>query len=264
MAAPESLAQGGSQEPSAVQTQPPKKTGRDAWTVQTEQQAIAKAREIVGLPDGSPARLSAELVTLAEDNTPFLHDQIVGRPIWHVVIADWKLQLKSAPPGEEDQYSRVFDVFIDPTNGHLLKASSRWPEGVPPIAPEPSAKSAEEQMPRSGLEKYLAFPDALPRVDLLRALDVVQNNVACPFLAKQIVAHYVMQTQMRGKPRAVWAITLRGIPPVKSPPPGVSVDALNHIRSIIDGETGKFLGAGTCPQPETGAPPGTGEGAEQR
>jgi hypothetical protein len=255
MVAGASLGQSRAQEPATAQTQPVKKTGRDAWAIQTEPQAIAKAREIVGLPERSPARLSAELVTLAEDNTPFLRDQIVGRPIWHVVIAGWKLELKSARPGEEDQYSRAFDLLIDPANGRLLKASSRWPEGVPPIAPEPSAQSAEEQMPRSGLEMYLGFPDAPPRVDLLRALDIVQQKgEGDPFLAKQIVAHYVVQTRMGGKARAVWAITLRGIGPIKPPPPGVSEDALNHVRNIIDGETGKFLGAGTCPQPDTPAP----------
>jgi hypothetical protein len=120
-------------------------------------------------------------------------------------------------------------------------------------------------MPRSGLEKYVGFPDVAPRVRLLQALEIVmKKGGGNPYLAKQIVAHYVMQTWMGGKPRAVWAITLRGIPPIEPPDPGVSVDALNHIRNIVDGETGKWLGAGTCPQPETGAPPATAEGAEGR
>jgi hypothetical protein len=264
LAARGTLAQSHAQEPSAPQTQPVEETGRGGWAIQTEHQAIGKAREIVGLPDRSPARLSAQLVTLAEDNTPFLHHRIAGRPIWQVVIKDWRLQLKSAPAGEEDQYSRVFDVFIDPTNGHLLKAISRWPQGVPPIAPEPSARSAEDQMSRSDSETYVAFPDAPPRVDLLRALDMLrEHGVAEPLAARQIVAHYVLRSTMGAKPRPVWAITLRGIPPIKTPPPGVSIDALNHIRVILDAETGKWLCATTTPQPETGAPPGTGEGAEQ-
>jgi len=258
-------AQSRPQEPPPAQTQPAKETGREGWAIQTEQQAVGRTREIVGLPDRSPARLSAELVTLAEDNTPFLHDQIVGRPIWRVVIADWKLELKSAPPDEQDQYSRLFDVFIDPKNAHLLKVISRWPEGVPVIAPEPSPGSAEDQMSRSDSERYVGFPDAPPRVDLLRALDILRKDgVAEPLLAKQIVAHYVLRSTMGRKARAVWAITLRGIPPIKPPPPAVSIDALNHIRAIFDAETGEWLCATTTPQPETGAPPAETKGAEER
>ncbi len=263
LASREASAQGPDQEPAAVQTRPSQKTAREAWAVQTEAQAVAKAREIVGLGTVSSPRLSAELTTLAEDNTPFLHGQLVGRPIWRVVIQGWRLQLTSAPPSDEDQYARMFDLLIDPRNGHLLKASSRWPEGVPTIAPEPSAASAEEQMPRSGLERYLGFPETPPGVSLLDALNaVLKEGEGNPLQAKQIIAHYVMQTRMDCKPRAVWAITLRGIAPLKPPPAGVSPDALNHVRNIIDANTGRFLGAGTCPQPDTGAPPATGEDPE--
>jgi hypothetical protein len=249
---------------STAQSRPAETRAHPSWAIRHEQDAVSRAREIVGLPEESPPPMSAQLVTLAVDNTPFLHDRIEGRPIWDVVIADWRLKLESAPTNSRDQYSRVFDIFIDPTDGKLLKAVSRWPEGVPAVAPEPSAQSAEEQMPRSGREKYLGFPDGQARVTLLRALDIVMAEGDNPLIAKQILAHYVMQTRMRGKPRPVWAITLRGIPPIKSPPPGVSVDALNHIRVIIDAETGKWLGAGTCPQPETGAPPAETKDAEEK
>jgi hypothetical protein len=246
-----------------AQSQPAIQTGRDAWTIQTEQQAIARAREIVGLPDRSPARLSAERVTLAEDNTPFLHEQIVGRPIWHIVIADWKLELKSAAPDEEDPISRTFDVFIDPTDGKLLKAASRWPENVPPVASQPSARSAEEQMPRSDEERYHGFPDPPPRINLVRALDIVhKDGSVSPYLAKQIVAHYVMQSTMNGKPRAVWAITLWGIPPLPSSYPGVPVDSRNHIRTVVNAETGRCLFSSTSPQPERAGPTPEVEGAD--
>jgi len=255
MVTAESLAQSGSGGSSVAQTQPAKAISREAWALKSEENAVGRAREIVGLPEKAPPRFSAELTTLAEDNTPFLHDQIAGRPIWHVVITDWKLQLKSAPADEEDPYSRVFDVFIDPTDGKLLKAVSRWPDGVPPIAPEPSAQSAEEQIPRSDQERYHGFPDAPPRIDLLHALDLAQRDtVAQPLLAKQIVVHYVLRSKMGGNPRAVWAITVRGIPPLPSSHPDVPVDARNHIRTIIDADTGKCLGSSTTPQPDTAAP----------
>jgi hypothetical protein len=255
MAAMHALAQGQPLSASSVQTQPAKQTGRQGWSIEAEQQAIAKAREIVGLPEGTAPKFSAEVTSLAEDNTPFLHDQVVGRPLWHVVIADWKLELKSAAPGEHDQFARVFDVFLDPRDGKLLKAVSRWPENVPPIAPQPSARSAEEQMPRSDDERYHGFPDPPPLIDLLHALDIVQRDGSpSPYLAKQIIAHYVMESTRGGKPRAVWAITLWGTPPFESSYPGVPVDARNHMRSVVNAETGKCLFSTTTPQPETPGP----------
>ena len=263
LAARPTPAQSHPRERPAAQSQPAKQADGQSWTIQSEQQAISKARQIVGLPDRSAARVSAELVTLAEDNMPFLHNQVVGRPIWRAVIKDWKFELESAPPDEQDQYSRVLDVFIDPEKGRLLKAISRWPEGVPAIAPEPSSGSAEDQMSRSDSERYVGFPDFPPGVDLLRALDIIRKNgVAQPLAAPQIVAHYVLRSTMAGKARPVWAITLRGIPPIRPPLPGLPIDAFNHIRVILDPETGKWLCSTTTPQPETGAPPADAKGTE--
>jgi hypothetical protein len=245
--------EGASQPPS--QTQPARESVREAWTVRTEQQAIARAREITGLPGSSPPKFSAEVTTLAEDNTPFLHAQIEGRPIWKVVIAGWMLDLKSGGPDEHDRFARTFDVFIDPIDGKLLKAVSRWPEGVPPIAPQPSAQSAEEQMPRSDDERYHGFPDPPPLIDLVHALDIVQRDgSSSPYLAKQIIAHYVMESTRGGKPRPVWAITHWGIPPFEASYPGVPVDARNHMRTVVNAETGKCLFSTTTPQPEKPGP----------
>lgn len=225
---------------------------RKDWKVRDDGEALAQARQILGLAEKAPPRLSAALVTLAEDNTPFLNEKLVGRPIWHVVAVGWRLELPSAPEGAQDRLRRTFDVFLDPKDGALLKLASRWPEGVPTIAPEPPATFAEEQMKRAGLEKYHGFLKSGPRVDFVRALDVVyKEGVGDPLAAKQIVAHCVMRSAMGQKPRAVWAITLRGIPPLKTAYPGVPIDARNHIRNIVDAKTGKWLSAGTSPQPQT-------------
>jgi hypothetical protein len=249
------LGQGRTERPASAQSQPAKGTTREAWSIQTERQAIAKAREVIGLPEDAPAKFSGKVTTLAEDNTPFLHSQIEGRPIWQVVITGWQLDLKSAGPDEHDRFARVFDVFIDPTDGKLLKAVSRWPENVPTIAPQPSARSAEEQMPRSDDERYHGFPDPPPLIDLVRALDIVQRDgSSSPYLAKQIIAHYVMESTRGGKPRPVWAITLWGIPPFEASYPGVPVDARNHMRTVVNAETGRCLFSTTTPQPEKPGP----------
>lgn len=226
---------------------------RKEWKIRDDGEAIAQARQILGLSEKSSARVSATLVTLAEDNTPFLNEKLVGRPIWQVVITDWRLELASAPQEARDSFGRTFDVFLDPPNGALLKLASRWPDGVPVIAPEPPAAFAAEQMKRAGLERYHGFVSPAPPVDFVRALDVVyKDGVGDPLVAKQIVAHCIMRSAMEQKPRAVWAITLRGIAPLKAAYPGVPIDARNHIRNIVDAKTGKWLSAGTSPQPQTG------------
>lgn len=225
------------------------------WVVRNEEQAIAKAREIIGVSERDIPNVTAKLVTLAEheDKTPFLHDQIIGRPIWQIVITKWKLRLPSAASDEKDLYERTFDIFVDPKNGHLLKILSRWPKGVPQIAPRPPADSAEEQLKNAGLEKYHRFPERKPTINFIEALDVVlKKGFGSPLYSKQILAHYVVRSEMRREPRRVWAITLHGIPPFEAMGgPGVPEDARNHMRNIVDAETGKWLCGHTSPQPIT-------------
>ena len=247
----DALGQAPNHEQQKPQAQGANADNREDWTITGKEQAAAQARKIVGLLDKTPAKVTAKLVTLKEDNTPFLKNEIVGRPIWHVVIADWKLQLKSAPLESQDAYTRIFDVFVDSKNGRLLKLSSRWPAGVAAIEPQPPADFAEERMKEAGQEKYHAFPKTEPHINFLQALDVVfRDGVGNPLVAKQIVAHYVVRSSMGRKPQSVWAVTLRGIPPLKTAYPGVPIDARNHIRNIVDARTGKWLSAGTSPQPQ--------------
>lgn len=224
---------------------------RANWALQGADQAVAKARQIVGLSDRMDLPGSAEIVILAEDNTPFLSDQIIGRQVWHIVISNWRLELKSAPADVKDSYTRTFDIFVDPRNGDVLKIVSRWPEGVPPIAREPGARAFTEQMRRSGDEKYHGFPEEKPRINFLDALDSILKDGGNPLNAEQIVGQYVLWSRLGREPRSVWAITLRGIHPLwEAAYPGVGVDARNHLRHIVDAQTGKWLCAGTSPQPE--------------
>jgi hypothetical protein len=234
-------------------------TGAD-WSIHREDLAVVAALRILGIPENRATACSAELITVAEDNTPFLSDQIVGRTIWKVVVESGRLQLESALPGFEDAFERVFDVLVDPENGIILKIVSRWPDGIPEIAPEPPSWSAEEQMRRSGLEVYHGFPAEKPKISFLEALDIVlTQGTGSPLVAKQISAHYVIQSKMGREARPVWAINLRGIPPLEvGGGPGmaeetrrraVPVEARNHIRNIVDARSGKWLSASTSPQP---------------
>ncbi len=222
------------------------------WVAQNKEQAIAKVRAILGLSGREDLPVGAKVVFLAEDNTPFLSGQVIGRPVWHVVISDWRLQLKSAPPDVEDLYARTFDVFLGAEDGHLLKIVSRWPEGVPPIAPEPGPASYTDQIRRAGVERYHGFPDEEPQIKFLDALDAVLKDGGNTLGAEQIVGQYVIRSSMGQEPRPVWAITLRDTQPFwESSFPGVGINARNHMRHIVDAQTGKWLCAGSTPQPTT-------------
>ncbi|HWL93380.1 MAG TPA: hypothetical protein VNT79_07580 [Phycisphaerae bacterium] len=216
-----------------------------------QSRAIAEALEVFGIRDSDSVSAEARVVTLSEDKTPFLHDQITNRPIWQVTIADYRLKLRSAPEGHEDSISRTFDVLIDPTGNRLLKITSRWPEGYKESAPEPRAAFAEDRFRDSGREVYHGFPDPPPAVNFLQALNIIYTTAADPYDAKQIVAHYVARSTLGRKPQDVWAINLRGITPFESSYPGVLECARDHKRHIVDAKSGKWLFASTSPQPET-------------
>lgn len=224
---------------------------RSNWALKDTDQAIAKARKILGVADQMVLPSSAEIVALVEDNTPYLSNQIIARAVWHVVISNWRLELKSAPPDVKDSYARTFDIFLDPLNGHLLRIVSRWPEGVPRIAPEPGAESYTTQMRQSGQERYHALPEEDPPISFLDALDGMFQGGQIPLLEEQLVGQYVTWSTMGRPPRPVWVITLRGTRPLwNSTHPGAAISARNHMRYIVDPKTGKWITGSSTPQPE--------------
>ena len=140
--------------------------------VRTARKAVDRAIKLLGAPRELASTAEAELVILETDDTPFLHEQVVGRPIWEIVIPKWKLKLKSAK-GVEDAFERTFDVLLDPENGNVLRVASRWPQGVAGEPPDLPAQSAEDQMWGTSKEKYDSFPDEEPRITFAQALEVV-------------------------------------------------------------------------------------------
>ena len=98
---------------------------RSKWTIREQPAAIAHARRILGLPQNASLPASAELITVVQDNTPYLSEQVVGRPIWHVVVEKCRIVLVSGTDSLEDAYERTFDILIHPRNGALLRISSR-------------------------------------------------------------------------------------------------------------------------------------------
>jgi len=196
-------------------------------------------------------------INVYKDNTPFIHDHIQGK-LWLVEIKNVRLKLKSAIPGYEDKYVRDFEALIDPNTGNFLKITSKYKGFAPEMRPEPNSAVAEKQLIGSR-EKYLGFPQVQPNITFLDALNsVLIKGVGSPFLAKEIDGIYVMHSEMNAEPRPVWVITLRGIPPLElSGPMGATPEEymspvwqMNHIRNIIDANSGEFLSASNIPQPE--------------
>ena len=221
------------------------------WSVRNEEQVLARVAELSGLPQDLVQESVVKLVTVEEDNTPFLSEQIIGRSLWQVTTPKWKLQLPSAAPKYEDRYERTFVILVDPVNGSILKIASLWPQHVPGEPSEVPVRSAEAQMRNA--ERYHGFPPAEPAVTFLGAVDVVRRKgLGNPLVAKQIVAHYVMQSRMGGQPTAVWAITLRGIRIEVPAPQALTGEllpnpAVSRMRNIVDANTGEWLQANNVP-----------------
>lgn len=76
--------------------------GDSEGRVQRAQGAIARSWRMLGLDSTVSLPASATLVTLKADNTPYLSEKLLGRPLWHVVISGWSLKLKSYPPQYKD------------------------------------------------------------------------------------------------------------------------------------------------------------------
>lgn len=228
-----------------VQQEPAQKP---AWAVADSAAAIARARAILGLKDRDQNTLHAQIEIAEKDETPRLRQKVLGRPVWRITVPNWSFALDSSPPGFRDKYKRTVDVVLDAKDGFLVSVRSRWPENEPSIAPEPDAASAAEQMERAGGEKYLEFPIALPAISFLGALDTIQRSGGAPLSSKQIVGQYVVRSTRYHKPRSIWAITFRGVPPIK-PPPGLPTDAIYQRRWIVDAETGKWLSMSNIPKP---------------
>jgi hypothetical protein len=82
---------------------------------------------------------------------------------------------------------------------------------------------------------------------------VLSHGIGSPFLAKEIHGVYVMHSRMGSTPRPVWAITLRGLPPMAargSYGDTIPVWQRNHMRNVLDARSGEVLFATNSPQPE--------------
>lgn len=218
--------------------------------------AVMEACAITGL--GSEYHPSATLVVMEKDTTPFLSERMSEKVAWKITMRDWKIVLPGLAPRYKDWYTRVLDVFVDPMTGQFLKASTRWPEGEAPIAPEPDAESGAQQMLAAGKEKYHGLVTERPAISFFDAIGIMEKQGGNPRAAKQIVAIYVVWSVMDREPMPMWVITLRGVPPIQprggGPNHGVHEDLRNHFRYVVDPINRSLAYGSTAPQPDRPRP----------
>ncbi len=133
-----------------------KSVDTSSWTVKGSKAAVQKAERVLGLAPGAHP-VTAELIKLMDDDTPFLTQYLIEKPIWQVVVRELVLDLPSATPEERDPYVRTIDVLVRPQDGRVVRIRSRWPAEEPPMPREPGAYSATCQIYGSGFTVYQGF-----------------------------------------------------------------------------------------------------------
>jgi hypothetical protein len=223
----------------------------DGPDLTTQEAAIERARKLSGLHELTQ-KIEARRNVIAASNLPFLSNQVLGKPAWFVTFFEATLRLPNSSRGARDEYPREFVVVLLEQGGKLVSISSIYQGEHPDLRPPAPADSAQEQL-EDEEEIYTGFPAQDPKVRFLEALGVVMaKGSGNPYAAKTIEAVYVTETLMGAPPRAVWAITLRGLPPFRAHGRGadsVPVWQRNHMRNVLDAMTGEFLFATNSPQP---------------
>jgi hypothetical protein len=232
-----------------------KKTKRkdmtDLHPISTVNEAVAQAIRLTNL-DTLTKKITAQRVTVQDERTPYIWKQYIDKTAWQVEFDEVSLKFKTSMPDFEDKYKRKFVVLLDEKTGQLINITSKFDGKDSDLREQPSGATAESQL-KAENETYYGLPTKEPKLTFLAALEVVLNKgMGSPFLAKEIYGNYVMHSRGGSPQRAVWVITLRGLPPIAAHGPGgdsVPVWQRNHLRNVVDDETGVNLFATNSPQP---------------
>ena len=218
--------------------------------------AIEVACKSVGLIHLNGAKVTARQIQLTGQFMPFLHGDLRGKSSWRIEFSNIDLAKTTGRASLGNRYVKHLVVVLAPNTGQVLCVTSTWPDGVERIPPYPSVQEEERQL-RARDVTYTRLPAKEPQVTLLEAIGS-KDMAFWSKDVKQIHACYINESTIKYADRPVWAIQLRGFPPFVPPvPPGadpssISENQRNHIRNVVDAESGEWLGAGTVPQPVEG------------
>jgi hypothetical protein len=207
-------------------------------------QAVTIAASDLGIRSFRKSDVTAERSAFADESVPFLRREIMGQTVYRVVFHNVAL----TEGGNVNRFITTLVAFVSASTGRLLKVTSVWPKDCPRIADQPGCAEEERQL---GDERYVSFPDERPLVSLI---DALQKTPHWSTQVKQVHALRVLHSCTQHNKRAVWIIYLRGIgvDPLKAhmdPQGKMADDAFNHMRNLVDSQTGEWLWADTFPQP---------------
>jgi len=204
---------------------------------------------------------SPRQVLMEEEFLPFFNISKDDQRNWRNDQPAWKFELpdlkESVKRGINFPYVRNINFTLNPHTEKLLKVQSSWPAEIPTIKPMPSALEEEKQMLQVK-ERFTGLPDTTLFIEFEAALKAVQESgPALPNSAKQIIAYLVIHSTIRYTDRPVWIIHTRGIIPFEPKMPvahgqtatHIPEDARNHVRHVVDAQTGHWLFSDTTPQP---------------
>ena len=216
-------------------------------------QAIAKAKAIVGFDfheraDAPVAATTSGVETIVDTTTPFVRDKIHGRRVWRVDLRGLVIGEKVSEENLKQLVTRDFTVYLDSASGMLLQAISRAPHYDRSAIRRCSAEWAEKRISCTK-EPYVGLPVVEPTISIK---DAIALSFVSPWLAMEISVRYVVMSIPFGPhlgDHNAWVIEMSGgftIRGSRGPRPG-EID--NHLRLVVDAESGKVLTADIQPTP---------------
>lgn len=220
----------------------------DAANNQQTQQAIEKCHHRLGFAKEDFSTARASMVTIEDDNTPYMRDEVNGRLLWQVIIPARSHQKKAQARSTTSVTSRDWKILLDPVSEIVMKVKSKLPAGEPEMRRSASSVVAAQQMHSISRETYHGFPARPPKISFQDALSAIETRGFSTAIAKQIIVDCILWSKHDWQPRPVWAVTLRGVPSISPRPPD---DYLDQIRHIVDAQTGKWIEALNIPRFES-------------
>ena len=181
------------------------------------------------------------VVTVSDSATPFL--ELDGRRAYRVALHDVPItyEKRFGDRVAAVEARRSFEVYVDSTRRTILRVESVLPSYYQKLSRGeiriPDRVSAEEQL-RAAKEEYSPLPDSFePKVDFLAALAVLPGY---PLDADRIVAICTIYSNM-GSARPAWIVDTYGTRFPSLHHAKLEPYQENHIRSVVDATTGKWL-----------------------
>ena len=204
--------------------------------VTTAEEAVERALAYTGFAkleglDTKDRKEMVQLTVVRDSTTPFLSDSIEGRVVWRIEMPGLILDLTAYDNEEETAHPKNFTILIDSVSGRLTDVQFSDPGVEAAMFPDAPWQVATRQLKEMTHEEYVGFPNELPNVTLLEALD--RGVLGSPIACKRGVAQYVLYTYRGRKSRPVWVVHLHGLPP--------SMGGITHMRSVVDAVTGKEI-----------------------